>query len=1059
MNNENTKGAKFTTGPIAWMINNRVTPNLLMIMLVLGGLLLSSQIKREVFPPFELGKVTVSVRYPGAGPEEIEQGILLAIEEKLSDIEAIDTLHAIASEGWGKVIADLRERADNREAFQDIEAEVSRITTFPVDAERPVVTLNVRRRQVLRLHLYGDVSQKILRATAETTRDRLLQTEGISQVEIDSPQAHEIEVAIPLSTLRRYNLTYEQVAKAIQTASIELPGGTLKTKKEDVLLRFQDRSRTAEDFSKIPVITSSSGQRVTLGELSEITEGFEDNTRFTTFNGKPSIELLVYRTGKETPITVSDKTRKKIAEIATDFSPAIRWAISRDRSHIYKDRLNLLLKNALIGLSLVLILLGLFLEPKLAFWVTMGIPISFLGAILFLPTLDVSINMVSMFAFIIALGIVVDDAIIVGENVHEFRQRGKNNLHAAILGAREVAIPVTFSILTNILAFLPLAFVPGTLGNFLGVIPLVVIVLFIISWFESLFILPGHLAHMSKKRFNQNKKQLKRLRQRVTAGLNSFIEKLYLPVLSKILSGRYLFVVFMVSVLAITLSYVESGRIRTVFMPRIESDQAVVTATLPWGSPESKLFETQQILLDSLESITSKNGGRRLIESTSTSLVNNEVRIRANLAPRDIRTMTTTELTHQWRKATAPLVGLQSLVFKADFGGPGGDAAITVELSHRNIEVLDAASAALAKELENFDGVRDVDRGYAKGKRQYSYTINAKGQALGLTSTEIGRQLRSAWQGAIALRQQDNGNEVTVRVRLPASERNKEANLENMMIKTPAGVWVPLFEVSSIAKSTSDINITRRDRRRIITLYADVVPISESQVILTSLKEKVLPQLVAQFPGLSWSFQGRQESLRGSSESLAIGFILALAGIYLLLAIPFRSYSQPLIVMAAIPFGIIGAIYGHILMGYNISLMSIMGMVALSGVVVNDSLVLVNYANKIRNNESGRKAICIACSRRFRPVLLTTLTTFGGLAPMIFETSLQARFIIPMAISLGFGIIFATVITLMLIPCLYLIINDIVNHFQKRKENQQEWQNQSEKIEALVSELNRSRNR
>lgn len=1050
------QGLQPEKGPVAWMINNRVTPNLLMIILVLGGALLCGKIKREVFPAFELDQVTITSSYPGASPEEVEQGILLALEEKLSGIEAIDELIAIAGEGSGRVVAKLREGVDSGKAFQDIDAEVQRITTFPADAERSVVTLDIHKRQVLRLHLYGDLPYRLLRDNAEKVKDRLLQDEGISQVEIASPRDHEIEVAVPLATLRRYNLSHEQIAAAIRAASIEIPGGTLDTSRGEILLRLKDRSEMAEEFAAIPIITTTAGSRVKLGELATVTESFEDVTRLTGLNGKPSIELLVYRAGKETPISVSDHTRAAMATIEQDLPPSIHWAITSDRSDMYRDRLRLLLENAMIGLVLVLVLLGLFLELKLAFWVTMGIPISFLGGMLFLPFFDISINMISMFAFIIALGIVVDDAIIAGENIHEYRQQGMNKLQAAISGARDVAVPITFSILTNIVAFLPMAFVPGVQGKVWRVIPLVVITVFAISWFESLFILPTHLAHLREGRFTRFRQHLDRLRQTVSDGLHSFVKMFYLPVLREILANRYLFIVFMTAVLLVSISYVKGGRLPVIFMPRVESNQAVVTATLPWGSPQKELLQVQETLLSSLKKVVDANGGIQLVENTSTFINDNMVRIRANLTPPDIRPMSTTQLTRRWRQATGPLPGLQSLLFEADRGGPGGGAAISVELSHREIAVLDAASASLAEKLEEFPQIRDVDRGYARGKLQYSYAINPRGQSLGLTSTEIGRQIRGAWQGVIALRQQRGGNEVTVRVRLPEEEREKESSLENLLIRTKGGQWVPLAEITSVKKAPGYTSITRRNSRRTATVEANVEPISESHAILTTLAETTLPQLVRQFPGLGWSFEGRQANQRESTGSLGLGFFFSLGCIYLLLAIPFRSYSQPVIVMAAIPFGIIGAIYGHMLMGYSLSLISMMGMVALSGVVVNDSLVLVHYANqKKQEGEAAREAILLAGTRRFRPVLLTTLTTFGGLAPMIFETSRQARFLIPMAISLGFGILFATIITLALIPCLYLALDDILEFWKKQGQKRHRQEDHSEKIEALVRKLNR----
>ncbi len=1014
-------------GIISWMVHNRVTPNLLMIALLLGGYYMSSQIKREVFPEFELNTVSVSVAYPGSSPEEVEQGIVLAVEEAIRGIDGIKQVDATANEGSARIVAELRDDADAQKAFQDIRQEVDRITTFPVDAEDPIITLDVIKRQVLRLNLFGDVPERSLREVVEQVRDRLLLSDGISQVDLMAARDYEIEVAVPLENLRKYNLTLAQLARILDEASVEIPGGKLETAAGEVLLRVKHRRNWAEEFAAIPIITTPNGSIVHLEDVAEVRESFEDATRFATFNRKPSMQLLVYRVGNQTPLGVSEATHKAMAEIEVDLPPTVGWAISSDRSEIYKQRLDLLLKNAFLGLILVLVLLGAFLELKLAFWVTMGIPISFLGCLLFLPFFDVSINVISMFAFIIALGIVVDDAIIAGENIYEYRQQGLNRIDAAIQGAKDVATPIAFSILTNIVAFAPLALVPGVMGKVWRVIPAVVILVFLFSWLESLLILPAHLAHSRKNGSNPVTRFLGGLQQAFGRKVLYAIHHVYGPLLEKTLQFRYLTAALLLAVLITTAGYVKSGRIRMILSPRVESDQTVATATLPYGSPTAEMERVRDQLLDGLEKIADGNGKeQQLLESVYALINGNVVEINGYLTPPAIRPLSTDGVTQLWRQATGPIVGVQALRFESDRGGPGGGASIAIELSHRDIAVLDQASSVLAARLEDFSPVKDVDDGYTPGKIQINYMVNRWGESLGLTTLEVGRQLRNAYQGAVALRQQRGNNEVTVRVRLPEEQRISEFNVESLLITTPAGIFVPLQEVATVERGRAYTSITRRDGRRTVTVSADVAPIGETPIIMEALNKTVLPELAATFPGLSYSYTGRQADRRDSMTSLFSGFLFALGGIYFLLAIPFRSYLQPIVVMIAIPFGIIGAVFGHMIMDYNLSIMSMMGMVALTGVVVNDSLVLVDYANKKqRKGIPPSQAIREAGVRRFRPVLLTTLTTFGGLAPMIFETSRQARFMIPMALSLGFGIVFATVITLALVPCLYLIIEDI----------------------------------
>lgn len=1017
-------------GPLAWMVYNRVTPNLLMIALLLGGLFVSGQIKKEVFPEFELDMVTVRVAYPGASPEEVEQGIVLVVEEAVRGLEGIKELTSRAGEGSGSVSIELLADINQQKVYQEIKQEVDRIRTFPDDAEEPQVSLVARRREVLNIQLYGNTTEAALRETAEQVRDRLLQDPEITQIDLSGARDPEIHVDIPQAKLRAYNLTLDDIARTIAAASTDIPGGAVETGGGDILLRVTDRRDWAKEFARIPIISLSDGTVVRLEDLGKVRETFEDSDRFATYNGQRTIGLDIFRVGDQTPIGVSQAVRKAMSEIEADLAEGIHWDINRDRSEIYEQRLKLLLKNAAIGLALVLLLLGLFLEFKLAFWVTMGIPISFLGGLLFLPAMGVSINIISMFAFIVALGIVVDDAIVAGENIYEYRQRGHSMVKAAILGVRNVAMPITYAILTNIVAFLPLYFVPGTMGKIWKAIPVVVITVFAISLVEALVILPAHLAHTSSTPASKLTARLHNWQQGFSAQVSHFIDRRYRPLLELSIRWRGLTVAIGMAVLMIILSYVLSGRIGMILMPRVESDRAVVTAVLPAGSTLAAAEDVQKRLVSGVERMAAANGGDKLLQGVYAEVNEGEVGVTAYLTPPGVRPLNTGTVTQLWREEVGPIIGLESLRYESDRGGPGGGAALTVELSHRDTDVLDRASAALAERLDEFPDVKDIDDGFTPGKEQLDFRITPNGESLGLTSRDIARQVRNAFSGTEALRQQRGRNEVTVRVRLPERERSSEFNIENLMLKTPAGTFVPLFEVAEVTRGRAFTTINRRDARRTVTVSAGVEPISQTGQIMATLNSQILPELVRDFPGLTYGYQGRQARMQESTSGLAKGFIMAMIAIYFLLAIPFRSYTQPMIVMLAIPFGVVGAVLGHLLMGYSLSLMSMMGIVALSGVVVNDSLVLIDYANRQRpEGASAFTAICDAGARRFRPVILTTLTTFGGLAPMIFETSRQARFLIPMALSLGFGILFATVITLLLVPSLYLIIDDILQWY------------------------------
>lgn len=1028
-----------TRGPIAWMSHNRVTPNLMMLVLLVGGLFTSWTIKEEVFPDFTLDQVDISVEYSGASPEEVEQGIVLAIEEAIRGVEGIEEITATASEGRASVSAELSTDAEVMRVYQEIQQEVDAITTLPEDAEEPQVSLASRQREVLGVAVAGPVSDWILREVAETLRDRLLLQPDITQLEMRGDRDYEIQVEVDRDTLRRYDLTLADIATTIDSSSVELPGGSVETSGGEILLRVKQRSDWATEFARIPVVTTANGGYLTLDQIATVTDGFEDDDSSQTFNGNPSIVLEIYRVGDQTPAQVAAAARAVIAEITPELPPGVTLSIDHDMSEVYQQRLDLLLKNGFLGLVLVLVLLGLFLEFKLAFWVTLGIPTSFLGAFLFLPVMDVSLNMISMFAFIVALGIVVDDAIIAGENIYERRQQGMGYLDAAIAGAREVSIPIAFSILTNLVAFMPLYFVPGTMGKIFQVIPLVVSTVFLISWIEALVILPAHLGHSQPGHRNPVARWLHERQQRVADALNRFIDRRYRPLLALSLRYRYLTVALGIAVLTVVLGYAMSGRMGFTLMPRVESDRAIVTATLPYGSPVEKVKQVETRLVSAIEQVAAEVGREQLLESIDANIAENVSSIRLTLTDEGIRPLEAGEVTRRWRAATGPLPEVDSLRFESDLGGPGRGAALTVELSHNDIDLLDDASAALAKRLAELPLVTDIKDGFSPGKEQLDFTILPEGRSLGLTAQDVARQVRNAFYGAEALRQQRGRNEIKVKVRLPELQRISEYDIEQFRVKTPDGAWVPLVEVAQIERGRAYTSIERRDARRTVSVTANIEPIDQTNQVVATLRSRILPALLQEYPGLSYSFQGKQADTSESVTSLRNSALAALVIIYALLAIPFRSYTQPILVMVAIPFGAVGALLGHLLMGFSLSVVSLMGIIALSGVVVNDSLVLIDYANRQRRaGLDALNAIIAAGTRRFRPILLTTLTTFGGLAPMIFETSVQAKIMIPMAISLGYGILFATVISLLLVPSLYMILDDLTVRWRGQALSQRE---------------------
>ena len=1039
---DSTQPDSFYKGPLAWMTQNSVASNLLMVLFILGGLLFIPRVKQEVFPEISLDNVIINVAYPGASPAEVEQGTVLAIEEAIRGVDGIKQVSSTASEGSASVNAELLLGADRQQTFNDIKGAVDRITSFPADIEQPRVSLLSPRREVISVILSGEADELTLKRLSESIRDDLLARDTITVVEVSGLRAPEISVEVPQEQLRRYNLTLDQVARAINQASVELPGGGIKTPGGEVLLRTNERRSSQQGFEQIVVLSQPDGTQVTVGDIGAVVDGFQESDQAMYYDGKPAAQITVYRVGDQTPIEIADAVREYVESQAELMPPGLGLNVWNDQSETYRDRINLLLKNAAMGLVLVLCVLGLFLQIRLAFWVTLGIPISFLGAFLFMPGLDVSINMISLFAFILTLGIVVDDAIVIGEAVYKHKQDGMGSLEAAIAGAREVAAPVTFSVLTTVIAFAPLLFVPGVMGKFFRVIPLIVIPILLISLVESLLILPAHLSHGKAPSRRGVFGAINRGQQWIASQLEWAIDTFYVPLARAALHWRYLTMALAAAMLVMTVGVVAGGKVKFTFFPKIEGDTITANLELPFGTDVSNTQAAMHKILSGANAVFEEQGGKQNLSRGVLSLVGSQAgvggpnpaggasgshvaSVRIFLVPAGERELTTAAFVKAWRERVGELSGVESLTFNYNIG-PGSGSPVDVELSHPSMEVLEQASEKLAAKLKDYGGLSDISDGFAPGKEQLDFRLKPAGRSLGLTETDLGRQVRNAFFGAEALRQQRGRDEVRVFVRRPLSERQSEYSLEQLVLRTPQGGEVSLEEAATLERGRSYTSIKRQDGRRLVRVTADVDPkVVAAGDVLADLRKSVLPQLLAQTPGLKYEFGGQNRDRAESFGALGSGFGMALIAMFGLMAVAFRSYVQPAIIMAAIPFGIVGAVLGHMLMGYDLSLMSMMGIVALSGVVVNDSLVLVDAINGYRRGGMPIfEAVLAGGARRFRPIMLTTLTTFFGLAPMILETSVQARFLIPMALSLGFGILFVTVIALILVPTLYIILED-----------------------------------
>jgi multidrug efflux pump subunit AcrB len=1021
-------------GAIGYMARNSIATNLLMLILLGGGIFTMFTIQKEVFPEFQLDFVDVSVAYPGASPAEVEQGVLQPVEEAVRSVQGIKEIVSEAGEGSGQISIELVAGSERMKAFQDIDQAINRIRTFPDDIERPEVSLRSRQRDVIQIGLYGDADIWTLRVLAERLRTLLLNNPSITQVELNNVPDYETRIEITRNNLQKYNLTLGQVADIIRQSSNDVPAGAVQTQSGEILLRMKERKQWADEYGNITIVSAPSGAKVSLKDIATITDGFEETGFHGQFNQQNYVELRIFRIGDQSPLEIEDA----VLGILEDYQlpPGIKYRTDSNRAADYRERLSLLTENGVLAIIIVLLILTLFLEYRLAFWVMMGMTVSFIGGMIFLPLIGISVNMISMFGFLVVLGIVVDDAIVVGENVYEYRKKGLSPIKAAIAGTKDVSRPVIFSITTTIIAFVPLLFMPGETGKFWQPLPAVVIVILAVSLLEALFILPSHLAHL-KKDPSKNKwvQKLEKWQGSFANSFNRFVDKRYRPLLDKCLKHRYITLSSAVALLLIVGGYGYSGHMGMIMMPEVAANEIEAGVRLPVGTTPDQAAKVAHDISDATQRMFEEHNLYEVAEGIKTNVRGqNFIDVEIVMLPPDQRDITAGEVIALWRDNIGDIEGVDQITFEAERGPGGARQAISIDLSHSDINVLEKASAAFVERMDAFSSTRDVTDNYNKGKLQYDFKLLPQGRNLGLTSNEVGRQVRNGFFGALAMRQLRGMDEIEVRVKLPLEERKDIRNLENFLVRTQDGVEVPLMDVVEVEQREAFTSINRRDGRRVVNVGMDTEPANAVGRVIAKVQEETLPQLRADFPGITWTFEGSQADMRESTSTLKAGFAIAMLLIYALLAIAFGSYVQPLIVMTAIPFGIVGAVIGHILLGYDLSLVSLMGVIALSGVVVNDSLIMIDYANKRRKEgDPIYKSIHEAGLRRFRPIILTTMTTFGGLAPIILETSSQAFYLIPMAISLGFGIVFATAIILVIVPCLYLILEDARLAIQKGK--------------------------
>jgi multidrug efflux pump subunit AcrB len=1020
---------------ITWFAKNSVAANLLMISILFAGLFnLSNNIPLEVFPSFEAQTVSVSVSLPGATPQDVEKSVTIRIEEAVQDLEGIDEIRSTTGEGSAAVYIDIDDDYDPQTLLADIKSRVDAINTFPSDAERPVISLAQHTRDVITVTLASDYGEHETREYAQTLRDEMLRLDGVTQLELDGVRDYEIAIEVSQNTLRQYNLTLDDIADAISKSSIDISSGNLRTSGGDILLRSSGQAYRKNEFSQIPIKTNTDGSKLLLEDIANINDGFEETPVRTRFNGKNAVFIEVYRIGDQSAIDVADKVKTFIEERQHTLPQGYELNYWDDDSSIVKNRISTLTSSAIQGGILVLALLTLFLRPAIAFWVFIGIPISFMGAFLVMPLFDVTLNVLSLFGFILVLGIVVDDAIVTGENIYTHLNRAESGEEAVIKGTLEVSKPVTFGVLTTVAAFLPLAFVEGMRGPMFTQIPFVVVPILLFSLIESKLVLPSHLKHIKLRKEKTRQSRFEIYQQKFADGFENAILKHYRPVLEVCLKNKLTTLLSFLSLFFILIALIVSGWTQFTFFPRIPSETVRVTLTMPSGTP----FEVTNHHILSISKNAEKMREKYRDPDTGKSFIlnvlsvtggrggtSNEGRVRFEITPPEQRsnTISSQELVNEWRNMNGDIAGAESITYRAELGR-GGDP-IDVQLSANSLDTLSKVAEHVKEHLATYPTVFDIADSLSDGKEELQVELTDQGNAIGLTRQEVASQIRSAYYGAQAQRIQRGRDDVKVMVRLPLDERRSIANLQNLLIQTSDGKEIPLAQVASLKPGKGPSTINRIDRFRTISVSADVEKANTNMTVVNASLRSFMDQLVTRYPDVSYSLEGEAREQRDSFGSLGWSLLAVLFAIYVLLAIPFKSYIQPFIVMSVIPFGLVGAVLGHWIMGSNLTLLSLMGMLALVGVVVNDSLVLVDYINQQRARGIDlMKAILTAGTARFRPVMLTSLTTFIGLLPLLFEKSTQAQFLIPMAISLGFGILFATFITLIMIPVNYMLMEN-----------------------------------
>ena len=1035
-----SSGRPHARGLLGWFATNAYAANLLMVTLIVGGFIGIGTVKQQVLPSINPNEVSVSVSYFGASPDEIVDGIILPIESEVEGLDVVKRVESTAVEGLGRVRVELQDGVNRDIALQDIRNAVDTIQTFPDEAEPPRTDLPAERNQVLRYGIIVDAPDREIFEYANALKDRLLALSDVSQVNLSGMREPEISIEIPEATLRGLNLSYDDVARTISAFSVDTPAGAIRSDGRQLLLRGEGRKETASDFADVPIASGPRGI-VRLGDVATLRDGFRDTDRYFRINGRTGFAIEINQVGNQKPLEVAAAVEQLFEEFEAEQPANVEIIQLFDITKDYRDRINLLTENGVLGFFLILILLAMFLEPRVAFWVAAGVPVALVASMSVFPYFGVSINMLSLFAFILVIGVVVDDAIIVGEAIYSRIEAGVSPAEAAAEGAQRMLAPVLLAVATNIIAFAPLLFAPGDLGQFLINIPMVATIVFIFSLIEALFILPAHLAHTRKR--DPEKDQtgifgfMGRMSSATSRSFSNFEKKVYVPVIHSALKSPGLTTVIFTVVAILVIGYVSSGRLPFRLAPSVEGRGVTATYSLSVSSPFAATKDYADILVAAAErAVANIDGEDAYIAAIKDLGANGNETGSVNLVfvPSEERDFALQDFVSAWRQEIPQVADVENFLILFRIG-PGAGAAFEADLSHPDINILREASARAAAGIAEFPGATDVDNGFSLGKPQLSYQLTREGKALGLSESDLGRALRSRFEGAEARRQLRGQDELRIRVRPPLDDIRDEGALDRIVVRNARGVEAFFGDVAVAREERAFQEINRIDGKTTVTVAADAdTDVIEPTALMDAFENQIMPPLLQEYPQLTWSFGGQAEEDQEALALLRTGSSAAIFLIFAILAVTFRSLKLAGVVMATIPFSILAAFVGHVLMNYPVNFLSIFGIIALSGLVINGSLVLMlRYREGIEAGVAPREALIEAATRRFRPITLTAMTTTAGLTPLLFEQSLQAQFLVPMAISLSFGALFSVFVVLVFIPAFATLVSPELRNAPKEK--------------------------